>query len=231
MGSIFEWISMERAADALGVSKRQVYKYIAKGQLTTHKDGGHTLVNRHDVRALIEARKKGVGKAVNPMTVARLDAEVQLLRKQVDTLMRLQDIRYEPLDLTAEDLSNLHQMAAHRIQNPWSPYEEKMWCDVFVRIRLEDLEKIAEHTGEEDPWRPFYALAKAMFNHPQDQENKLILSAGKNNLERIGFIWSDKLGMKDARDIDRMVKKDDVAVRRMDRKLERIQQKLAPKKE
>lgn len=230
MGSIFEWISIDKAAEALQVSKRQVYKYIAKGQLSALQEGKQRSVSRKDVRALIECKKKGISRVANGMTVARLDAELQLLRKQVDILMRLNDIRYEPLDLDENEMANLHDMARHNLVIPWSPHEEIMWCDVFVRLRLEDLEKISQRENYEDPWRPFLALSKAMFDSPHKSDNKLILSSGKDNVERISFIWAQKLDMKDARQINQMVYKDDILGRRVSRKLERIQQKGDPPK-
>lgn len=230
MGSIFEWISIDKAAEALQVSKRQVYKYIAKGQLSALQEGKQRSVSRKDVRALIDCRKKGISRVANGMTVARLEAEFQVLRKQVDILMRLLDIRYEPLDLDASEMTNLHDMAMHNLKVPWSPHEETMWCDVFVRLRIEDLEKITQGDGYEDPWRPFLALSKAMFDTPHDQDNKLILSSGKDNIERISFIWAQKIDRKDARQINHMVYKDDVIGRRLSRKLARIQQKGDPQK-
>lgn len=228
MGSIFEWISIDKAAEALQVSKRQIYKYIAKNQLSALQEGKQRSVSRKDVKALIECKKKGISRVANGMTVARMDAEIQLLRKQVDILMRLNNIRYEPLDLDENEIVNLHDMAKHNLKIPWSPHEEIMWCDVFVRLRLEDLEKISQYEGYEDPWRPFLALSKAMFDSPHSIDNKLILSSGKDNIERISFIWARKLDMKDARQINKMVHKDDVLGRRVSRKLERIQQKEDP---
>lgn len=229
MGSIFEWITIPKAADALGVSVRQVYKYIAKGQLTTLKEGKTVSVNRKDVRALIECKKLGIPRAVNAMSVARIDAEVQILKKQVETLMRILDIRYEPLELDRDDLVNLHDMALHNLKIPWSPHEEIMWCDVFVRLRVEDLEKIAEKEGYENPWRPFLALSRVMYNHPHDSGNKTILAAGQSNVEKIGFAAAQKLEGLEAKDINHLLKKDSVLVGRMDRKLER-QQKSDPEK-
>ena len=222
MGSVFEWISIPKAAEALGVSDRQIYKYIAKGQLTALQEGKKRSVNRKDVKALIDAKKKGVPRAVNALSVLRMDAEIQILKKQVETLMRLLDVRYEPLELDKEDLTNLFDMAAHHLKTPWSPHEETMWCDIFVRMRLEDMEKI-DHP---DPWRPFLSLVKVMFNNPYNQDNKLMLSAGKENIERIGFAWAHKVDQVDASAMNHLLYKDGVKERRMDKRLERIQQKL-----
>lgn len=227
MGSVFEWISIPKAAEALGVSVRQIYKYIAQGQLVALQEGKSRSVSRKDVKALIDAKKKGIPRAVNALLVLRMDAKIQVLEKQVETLMRLLDLRYEPLDLDKEDLTNLFEMAVHLLTTPWSPHEEAMWCDVFVRIRLEDMEKI-DHP---DPWRPFLSLAKVMLNHPYNPDNKMMLSSGKENIERIAFAWAHRMDQVDASTMNHMLHKDGVKERRMDRRLERIQQKLRTQKE
>lgn len=227
MGSVFEWISIPKAAEALEVSVRQVYAYIKQGQLTALQEGKKRSVNRKDVKALIDAKKKGIPRAINALVVLRMDAEIQVLKKQVETVMRLLDIRFDPLGLDKEDLNNLFVMAAHYLTVPWSPHEETMWCDVFVRMRLEDLEKI----DQPDPWRPFLSLSKVMFDKPYTEENKLLLSSGKENMERIAFAWAHKVDRVTASALNHMLDKDGVKERRMDRRLENIQQKLKSTKE
>jgi excisionase family DNA binding protein len=222
MGSVFDWISTERAADALGVTIRSVREYIRSGKLASRKDGHHTLVSRTDVKDMIEAKKRGRGVAVNAMTVARLTAKVEVMEKQLETVMRLLDIRYEPLELNDEDMGSLYLMAEHYTKTPWAPHEEAMWSDVFVRLRIEDIERMVEVVGDPDPWRPLYALAKAMFGHPHNTDNKLVLSAGVNNIERIAFAWSQRVEGKKGGDIQKLIRKDDVLVRRMGKKMERI---------
>ncbi len=234
MGSVFDWISTSRAADALGVTERSIRSYIRKGQLASRKDGVHTLVSRADVKALTEAKKRGLGRSYNAMTIAKMDAKLQIMEKQLETVMRMLDIRYEPLSLSDEDFGSLYMMAEHYLKTPWAPHEETMWCDVFVRFRVEDMEKLAEVVGDPDPWRPFYALAKAMFSHPHNADNKLMLSAGVNNIERIGFAWSQQVENKKGGDVQKLIKKDDVQVRRIGRKMERMfskQQKMVPGEE
>jgi excisionase family DNA binding protein len=232
MGSIFEWITLEKAAETLQISKRQIYKYIEKNQLSALQEGKVRLVSRKDVKALADCKHKGISRVANGLTVARIDAEVQMLRKQVDALMRLNNIRYEPLDLDAKEMANLHDMAAHNLRIPWSPHEETMWCDVFVRLRLEDLEKLSQVEGYEDAWRPFLALSKAMYDTPHNSDNKFLLASGKENIERLSFVWSQKLDNKDSRQFNKLAERDDVLGRRVSRKVERIQisQNSAPTK-
>ncbi len=230
MGSIFEWITIKKAADALGVSTRQVYKYIAKGRLTARQDGQQRYVSRNDVRVLLEGRKRGFPKAVSSATVLRMDTELQILRKQMDTVMRMLDMRYEPLGLDKQELVNLHEMANHSLKVPWSPHEEAMWADVFVKLSSMDLEAMSED-GLEAPWRPFLALAKAMYSKPHREDLKPQFHAGITNIERIGFSFSQKLEGATARDLSHMIKKDNVLTGRAERRMGRLQQKEEGPKE
>lgn len=226
MGSVFDWMTVAKAAEALEVSERTIYNYIQKGQLVDRLEGKQRFVSRKDVKALIDAKTNGVSRAVNALMVQRLDAEVQVLKKQVETLMRLFDLRYDTLDLNEEDMTNLFDMATHHMSHPWAPHEEAMYCDVFVRLRLEDLEKVARP----EPWRPFLSLSKIMFEQPYNPDNKSLLTAGKENMEKLAFVWANKVDRTTASELNHKLHKDGVLERRMDRRLETIQQKIKSKK-
>lgn len=225
MGSVFEYVTIEKAAEALEVSVRTVYRYIEKGHLSTIKKGDHQLVSRQDVRALIDLRNQNQGPAINKTTVAKLHAKVQLLEKQLDAVMRILDIRTEPLKLSAPELVSLYEMAQHHLQYPWSPHHEQMWCDTLSRFSLEDLEKLSELIDDDHPWRPFHALAKAMMQNPHDVDIKIQLSAAKNNIERIGYIWGQTVTKDNAKRVNRLIERDDKQVRKISRKIERIKSK------
>lgn len=221
MGSVFEYITIEKAGEALSVSRSTVYRYISQGHLRTVKEGQHQLVSRKDVRTLLDlGKKRNQSYAANKVAVAALDARVHTLEHEVETMKRILDLRVEHLSLTAPELLSLYRMAHHHLTTPWSPHEEEQWTDVFVRIRLEDLEKLAEVVEDEDPWRPFHQLAKAILINPHDINLSLKINAGKNNLEKLAYVWSRRVG-KDAKQLARIVKKDDKAVRALTRKVNR----------
>ena len=221
MGSVFEYITIEKAGEALSISRRTVYTYISRGYLRTVKEGQHQLVSRKDVRTLLDlGKKRNQSYAANKVAVAALDARVHSLEHEVETMKRILDLRVEHLALTAPELLSLYRMAEHHLTTPWSPHEEEQWTDVFVRIRLEDLEKLAEVVEDEDPWRPFHQLAKAILTNPHDINLSLQINAGKNNLEKLAYIWSRRMG-KDAKQLARIVKRDDKVVRALTRKVNR----------
>jgi excisionase family DNA binding protein len=221
MGSVFEYITIEKAAEALSVSRRTIYRYISLGHLRTVKEGHHQLVSRKDVRTLLDlGKKRNQSYAANKVGFAALEARVHKLEHVVETMSRILDLRVEPLELTAPELLSLYRMAKHHITTAWSPHEEDQWADVFLRLSLDDLEKMEEVIEDNDPWRPFHQLSKAILDNPHDINLTLQLNAGKNNIEKLAYIWS-KRGGKNAKQLARIVKKDDKAVRALTRKVNR----------
>lgn len=218
MGSTFAYVSIDKAAEYIGLSRRSIYSYIKKGFLRTKKEGKGTVVLREDVLTLKELRDRDdLPYPVNKMTIGRLDARVQLLEKQLSVVLRILDMRHEPLGLSASQLNSLYIMAGHHLENQWSPHEENIWVDTFIRITLEDFEEMNKMVEVEHPWRPLYQLCRAMLQAPCDHDHKLNLNAGKANLEKIAQIWTNLRGLDDKK-LSKLINKDDKAVRKTVRK-------------
>jgi excisionase family DNA binding protein len=218
MGSNFAYVTIDKAAEHLSVTRRTIYKYIKRGFLRTKKEGKGSVVLKNDVRTLLDLRsKKDLPYPVNKKTLARMDARIQMLEKQVETMMRILDMRHEPLGLSVSQLNGLYVMAHHHLKNQWSPHEELIWVDTFIRIRFDDFEEMQKMVDDEHPWRPLYQLCKAMLQAPCDPDNKLQLNAGKSNLEKIAQVWTAMRGIDDKK-LVKIVKEDDKAVRKVVRK-------------
>lgn len=218
MGSTFAYVTIDKAAEFLGVSRRSIYVYIKRGHLRTKKEGIGSTVLREDLLTYKELRARNdLPYPINKMTVGRLDARVQMLEKQLSVVLRMLDLRHEPLGLSASELSGLYVMCEHHVVNQWSPHDEQIWMTTFIRISLEDFEEMAKLVADEHPWRPFYQLVKAMLQSPCDVDNKLQLNAGKANMEKIANVWSNSRGAS-VRTVAKLVKDDDKAVRRVVRK-------------
>lgn len=218
MGSTFAYVSIEKAAEHIGVSRRSIYEYIKKGFLRTKKEGKGSVVLREDVLTLKELRDRDdLPYPVNKMTIGRLDARVQMLEKQLSVVLRILDMRHEPLNLSVSQLNSLYVMAQHHLENQWSPHEENIWVDTFLRITIEDFEEMSKMVEDEHPWRPLYQLCRAMLQAPCDYDHKLNLNAGKANLEKIAQIWTNLKGWDDKK-LQKVIEKDDKAVRKTVRK-------------
>lgn len=214
MGSVFEHIPIEKAADALGVKRRQVYNLINNGRLRTFKADKQTLVSRADVARIIEQKKHSTAAVpLSRETVRQHEARIHMLERQVSFLLRLHDLHNEPLGFSAIELQRFHEMAEACLAANWSPQQESTWRDFFVRIQLEDLEKLRTVLPDTNPWLVFHSLCRVLISRPFDEDAVMELKAGKVNLERLAYVWSTTEG-KTAKDIARDVEKDGKKVRK-----------------
>lgn len=219
MGSVFEHISINKAAEALGVQSRQIYKLIKNGRLRTFKEGKQTLVSRAGVARIIEEKRYDtVAVPLSRETVRQHEARIHMLERQVSFLMRLHDLHNEPLGFTALELQRFHEMAEACLAANWSPQQERTWKDFFIRIQLEDLEKLRTVLPDTNPWLVFHSLCRVLISKPFEEESAMELKAGKVNLERIAYVWSTTEG-KTAKDITKDVEKDGKRVRKAVRRV------------
>lgn len=221
MGSIFEHISIEKAAEALSISRRMVYYRIKKGSLRTVKNGQKQLVLRRDVTQILEERKiHQITVTVSKKTVQSHERRIHMLENQVRLLMRMQDLFNEPLTLSAIELKNFHEQAEYCLKESWSPQQEHMWKDFFIRLRIEDLEKLGPVLFVAEPWLVFHSLCKAIMEAPHDLELVLQFSAGKTNLERIAYVWATA-NKKNSKELDKIIKTDQKQVNKVVRRVRR----------
>lgn len=218
MGSTFAYVSIPKAAEFLEVTVRTVNRYIRRGLLRTEKRKGCRVIPRDDLHTLKEQKtRKDLPYAVNKVTIGMLSSQIQMLQKNMDVVLRILDLRHEPLGLDAGQLENLHAMAQYHMQEQWSPQQEDMWVSTFIRMKLEDIEEMSKMIEDDQPWRPFFQLCRAMLQAPCDVDNKLKLNAGKANIEKIAHIWASTKGVRDHA-LDNILKKDDTGVRKIVRK-------------
>ena len=230
MGSVFEYLTIADTAKELGVTERTVRNYIRHGYLSTVRTKKNTqLVSRKDLRKMIEAKK---GKRYNHgATINRvnlLEAEYAILRKQMNVLLRMNDMwdETESLNMKPRELAALHEQAYELLKNTWSPADEEYWVEFFIRLKMHDLDAMSELV-EEHPWRPFYALCQAMYANPHNPDNKLMLTKGLSSLENIAAIWSHKIAKIGIRQHEKIEAKDKKQVRKTLRKVERGRKKAA----
>jgi len=219
MGSTFQYVTLEKAMEALHVSKRTVYRHVKRGLLRTAKQGQALLVSREDVQTLVELNKQNPNaRPIHKKTVYQLEARIHQLETEMRVVKRMLDLHHEPLDLSIDELLSLYRMALHHLKEDWAPQSEVMWADTFIRLRLEDIEKLASAVEDDDPWRPFHQLARCMVSEPHDIDKKLQFAAGKNNVEKIAYIWVKRFS-KNAKELQRTIKGDEKEVRKMVRKV------------
>ena len=205
MGSVFEYISIEKAAESLSVSRRQIYRYIKKGRLRTAKKGQNQLVLREDITSVLKEKEEDSPPiALNKNTLRRQDARIHMLEKRVSLLMRLHDLHNDPLKTTAVELKSFYEMAEYCLAETWSPHQEQTWVDFFVRLQLEDLEKLSTVIQDDDPWLMFHSLCCALLKKPHDSDYEVQLRAGKAHLEQLAYVWATS-NQKNSKELDRVI--------------------------
>lgn len=177
------------AARMLNVSERSVYRYMRQGLLKVTYSQNRALISIDDVLQLKHTWENKPKIPPSRESVPFLIARVSVLEGQVAAMMRILNIKYEALNLTDPEFRVLHQMADVYSNEGWPPHAEEQWADTFVRMRLEDLEKLETCTEDPHPWRCFLRLATSMHLTPYNKELREQLSAGRNNILSIAGIW------------------------------------------
>jgi len=224
MGS--NYITVEQAAKLLGTSTRSIYRYATKGLLQTQREGRHTYVLENDLKSLKKGRHDLLSSPLKKDVVSILQAQVQTLTMQMATVMRLLNIKYEPLNFTTPEYLNLYQTAEEFSTTGWPPHAEEMWADYFVRFTVEDLEAIRLASTDNHPWRPLLRLVTTMHLNPYDKQLTEILAAGRMNIQHIAGIWC-VLQEESPRTFDILQERDAAPLKKLIRRLQRGQTKNA----
>lgn len=173
----------------MGVHERSIYRYCTRGVLQSKCEGRHTLIEEEGVLAWIKGRRDTLSSPLQRDIIAKQQAEIQTLKTQMATVMRILNIRYDPLSFTVPEYEMLYKSAEQLSTEGWSPHVEEMWAEYFVRFRVEDFEKIELATNDKHPWRPFLRLATSMNVNPFDSSLLEMFGAGRNNIQQVAGIW------------------------------------------
>jgi hypothetical protein len=190
MGSKF--LSKAEAAKILGRDERSVYRYLQKGLLSAAHQGKTIGVWEEEVVRL----KGALVEHKNPkdLAISLLRADIAVLKSQVSTLMRMMDVRREPLNLTDPEIQALYKMTEVYSMTGWSPQVEDSYADTFVRMQDNDLEQLERLTGDAHPWRCFLLLASTMHLSPHDKNLRMQFEYGKTHLSMLAGVWCLRRG-------------------------------------
>lgn len=222
MGSINEtadeklWV--EDAATFLGVNSRTVRRYISKGYLRSEYCHRKLMVYKSELLQLKKDEEEPIPFPINRMSLARLHTRVTTLERHVATLMRILDVRYDPLNLTDAEMLSLYRQAEHLSLKGWSPYEEEPWSEYFLRMKLEDIEQCSRVSEDPHPWRAFLRLVSTMFLQPFNKDLRDNFAAGKNNLHGIAATYCQLKG-ESPKAADILTKRDAAPMKRLLNKL------------
>lgn len=221
MGSS-KYMTIDQAAAVLGVSRRTIHRYTERGLLSGKCEGRHTLISEDDLRLVKKGRKDISASPVRRDMVLKLQVEVETLKSHMATVMRILNIRYQPLNFTVPEYETFYKAAVQMSEEGWAPHSEEMWADYFVRITVEDLEGIELASEDKHPWRPLLRLATTMHMNPYNKELTDVFAAGRTNMKHIAGMWCILRG-ESPRTFDLLQDRDAAPLKKLVRRLKKDQ--------
>lgn len=220
MGTKF--LKKERAAALLGVSRRTIFRYLERGLLKPAFDGKQIGVWEEDVLKLKNAREIDAPTALDRDLVMKLMVEIDTLQGQMATVLRILNVKFDALNLTDPEYRSLYAMIDTYSVQGWSPHIEQQMADTFVRLRIEDFERLEAVTGDPHPWRPILRLATTMHLSAFDRGLQDQLAAGRSNVHNISGMWCTLKGSS-PKAFDLLVQRDAAPVKKLLRQLAKNQ--------
>jgi len=231
VGSRF--LTKKEAAKVLGCSERTIFYKVQRGELRTVKNGHRVDILEEDVIALRDSQRKSDGEkalpfAINRQTLMRLHTENSILRRDVDQILRVLNIRKDPLRFTDLEITSLYQMANTYASDGWPPHVEETWAGYLQRIDAQHFGQIERMTKDSHPWRPFLRLASTMALRPYNTELSIQLSSAREHMQMMTSVWFE-IKQISPRQLDAMLNREARPSKRLLNKLERRQKEYAAK--
>lgn len=160
-------MTIEDAANYLGVSGRTVRSYIAQELITTFKKKGsrRKWLLADDVAEMKRAKSGELSKGSIRQEINRLSASNRRLRAELDVVLKILDTQDRPLGITKDYAKELHTLCLSQLVSPkWSLEELRSWATVFTRLNEDDLIVISEVAGDSRPWVPYLRLCMNMIS-------------------------------------------------------------------
>jgi hypothetical protein len=217
-----QFITKEQAADLLDCHIKSIYRYAKRGLVRSKFEGKRFLVNYEDILTLRKGRRDPINSPYTRDTINLLLNDVQTLKTQMSTVLRILNINYVPLNLTDPEYRNLYLMAEQFSMEGWSPHVEEQWADVFIRLKIEDLDTLERVTGDPHPWRHFMRFVTTMHIRPWNAGLRDMLGSGRSNVHQIAGIWC-VMKDKSAKEFQLLVDRDAAPVKKLIRRLSKEQ--------
>lgn len=219
MGSS-KYVTIAQAARLLGVSTRSIYRYTRRGVLQARCEGRHIFIAEEDVAQMKKGRRDVVSTPLHRDIITKQQAEIQTLKSQMATVMRILNIRHDPLSMTLVEYDLFYRTAEQMSIEGWSPHVEETWAEYFVRIRVEDLEKIELAVSDPHPWRPLLRLATTMHASPYNSDLADMFASGRTNMQQLAGVWC-VLKEESPRTLDILLERDTKPLKKLLRRMQK----------
>jgi DNA-binding transcriptional MerR regulator len=200
-----KYITKKEAAELLRVTERTVTRYLDKGLLSFEYRGKVVYMLEEDVLRLDKGRKDPAGFPLNQDTFEKMQVEIDSLKSQMAVVLRILNLRHMELTLNDAEYKNLYDGANQLASEGWPPHVEEQWSDLFLRLRVEDFERIEPLVDDPHPWRSFLRLATSMHLKPWDKNLREVFAEGKKRLEQVAGMWCVLRG-ESSKDFDMLSK-------------------------
>ena len=217
-----DWVSTLEAANLLDVHPRSIYRYTKRGLIRVKYEKRKLFISREDLVVLQVGRQDTLTSPYTKDTINKLILEVQQLKTQMATVLRLLNVNYVPLGFTDPEYRAFYQTADQLSTEGWSPHVEDQWADYFVRLKVEDFDSLERVTGDLHPWRPFLRLAVGMHLRPWNTRLRDLLGSGRSNIHQVASMWCV---MKDRsqKEFSMLVERDATPPRKLIRRISKEQ--------
>ena len=163
-----ELVDATRAAEILGVTKRQIHNLARQGVIRAHYPKGRKLsapqmFKAEEVAAYAELREKKLGLVEVASIAQQALITCRMLERTVDRMRGL--IGMCPLpDFSKDAILEKYNQAQDALQSelPFDVDEVVEWSHFFQNVGEEYFELVEKHTGDGSPWNYFLKLASKM---------------------------------------------------------------------
>ena len=221
MGSS-KFITVPQAAAILGVGRASIYRYVKRGIMRAKVEGRSMYIVEEDLLMAKKGRRDVLSSPLKRDIIGQLLAEIQTLKSQMATVMRILNVHYDPLKLTPPEYERFYQSAIQLSTEGWAPHSEEVWADNFVRLSVDDLEAIEKVTGDGHPWRPILRLATTMHLNPYNKTLTDLFAAGRNNVQQVSGVWC-VLKEESPRTFDLLQQRDATPLKKLLKRLQKAQ--------
>jgi len=161
-----KYMTVEEAAQHLGVSPKTVWRRMAEGFFSKHKNPGNKRVYLDPLE--VEEYRQDLqsvagGAVISRAEFVRMKAQLRRLTSQVDVLMQILDNQGASLNMSNAYARDLYGTCREQLQRTnWDIHEIEPWVEIFFRIDEDDFYKMSEAVKEKRPWVSFLKLCVAM---------------------------------------------------------------------
>lgn len=203
MGSKHKFVQVAAVAKELKCSEKTIRGWANKGLIRWQEKNGELFVDSEDINFIANLG------TTEEMSNKEIIHELRMLQAQVDRLKASIDLSYDINRMSAGGMSKestgylmqLHRAISTEIElESWPIRRLYSYCEIFIRLSEEDVDRLNKALEEGHSWEPFYKLlikiAHYIGTHPELDTNlelqhiRELLALGRTNLRAIALFFT-----------------------------------------